>query len=200
MGAGRHGAERGRGRPLAQGGMAPRLPVLRDGVQDPGARGRIDAVHERLVADTGMPEPERLTLERELVSLLRSGCERVVAGYTLRTEPLNVDYSGGVENVAYDAQAGIGSAIFPRTVKLKDFPWNGWLTVGVPERPAAAWNPVAGFTDPRAGSSGSPSAIPPFSPSPHGAGWIPNRVTVAQVDLGTPSLPVPGGRPRVRAG
>src|SRR2546422_10569572 len=37
--------------------------------------------------------------------------------------------------------------IFVRTVKLKDFPWNGWLRVAVPGRPRAAWNPVAGFGD-----------------------------------------------------
>ncbi len=31
------------------------------------------------------------------------------------------------ENIAYDSHAGFNSAIFIRTVKLKDFPWNGWL-------------------------------------------------------------------------
>src|SRR5262249_56437466 len=90
----------------------------------------------------------RRPLGAELVPALRGGWERTIAGYTLRHEPFNAEYSGGVENVAYDAQAGIGSAIFTRTVKLKDFPWNGWLTVGVSERATAAWNPVAGFTDP----------------------------------------------------
>ena len=185
------GPDGGVGAPWVKAGWHQAYLVLRDGVQDPGARGRIDALHERLVADAGMPEPERLTLERELVSLLRSGCERAVAGYTLRTEPLNVDYSGGVENVAYDAQAGLGSAIFPRTVKLKDFPWNGWLTVGVPERASAAWNPVAGFSDPAGRLLWLALGDPAFFPSPHGAGWIPNRLTVASVDLGAPSLPVP---------
>jgi hypothetical protein len=102
-----------------------------------------------------------------------------------------VDYSGGVENAAYDAQAGLGSAIFPRTVKLKDFPWNGWLTVGVAERPSAAWNPVAGFTDPGGRLLWLALGDPAFFPSPHGAGWVPNRVTVASVDVGAPSLPVP---------
>ena len=185
------GPNGGVGVPWLKAGWHQTYLALRDGVQDAGARGRVDAVHERLVTDAGMLAPERLTLERELVSLLRSGCERSVAGYTLRAEPLNQDYSGGVENVAYDAQAGIGSAIFPRTVKLKDFPWNGWLTVGVPERASAAWNPVAGFTDPAGRLLWLALGDPAFFPSPHGAGWIPNRVAVAQVDLGTPSLPVP---------
>ena len=32
---------------------------------------------------------------------------------------------------ASDSQAGFNSAIFLRTVKLKDFPWNGWLRLGI---------------------------------------------------------------------
>ena len=71
----------------------------------------------------------------------------MVVGYAVRREWLNGDYSAGVENVAADAHAGLDSEIFVRTVKLKDFPWNGWLTLGMPDRPAAAWNPVGGFTD-----------------------------------------------------
>jgi hypothetical protein len=185
------GPNGGVGVPWLKAGWHQAYLVLRDGAQDAGARSRIDSLHARLVSDAGMPEPERLTLERELVSLLGSGCERVVAGYTLRAEPLNQDYSGGVENVAYDAQAGLGSAIFPRTVKLKDFPWNGWLTVGVPERASAAWNPVAGFTDPAGRLLWLALGDSAFFPAPHGAGWIPNRVTVASVDVGAPTLPVP---------
>ena len=68
-------------------------------------------------------------------------------GYTLRREPLNNEYSEGVENVAADAQRGLAAPIFVRTVKLKDFPWNGWLRVAVPGSPRAAWNPIAGFGD-----------------------------------------------------
>ena len=165
--------------------------VLRTGVPDPGARRRTDALHERLAAGERVTERQRLTLERELVSTLRAGCERIVAGYTLRTESLNADYSGGIENAAYDAQAGLGSAIFPRTVKLKDFPWNGWLTVGVPERPSAAWNPVAGFTDPAGRLLWLTLGDPAFFPSPHGTGWIPNRLSVASVELGAPDVAVP---------
>jgi hypothetical protein len=165
--------------------------VLRGGISDTAAQQRADALHDRLEASGAMRERERLTLERELVSTLRAGCERTIAGYTIRSEPFNADYSGGVENVAYDAQAGLGSAIFPRTVKLKDFPWNGWLTVGVPERAAAAWNPVAGFTDPAGRILWLALGDPAFFPSPHGAGWLPNRVTVASVELGAPTVAVP---------
>jgi hypothetical protein len=42
-----------------------------------------------------------------------------------------------------------------RTVKLKDFPWNGWLQLGLQPHPSAAWNPVGGFTDRSAASCGS---------------------------------------------
>jgi hypothetical protein len=90
---------------------------------------------------------ERLNLERRVVAQLTADCQRVVLGYTLRREPLNNEYSEGIENVAADAQAGLASPIFVRTVKLKDFPWNGWLRVAVAGPPRAAWNPVAGFGD-----------------------------------------------------
>jgi hypothetical protein len=185
------GPNGGVGPPWLKMGWHHAYIVLRDGVPDPSARQRADALHERLTAGERMPEAQRVTLERELVSTLRAGCERTVAGYTLRMEPLNADYSGGVENVAYDAQAGLGSAIFARTAKLKDFPWNGWLTVGVPERATAAWNPVAGFTDPTGRLLWLTLGDPAFFPSPHGTDWVANRVTVASVELGSPSLPVP---------
>jgi hypothetical protein len=185
------GPNGGAGVPWLKMGWHHAYLVLRDGISDAAARQRVDALHGRLVAGGSMPERERLTLERELVSALRARCERTVAGYTLRREPLNADYSGGVENVAFDAQAGLGSAIFPRTVKLKDFPWNGWLTVGVPARPAAAWNPIAGFTDPAGRLLWLALGDPAFFPSPHGTGWLPNRVIVASVEPGAPSVAVP---------
>ena len=165
--------------------------ALRDAIADAAVRQQADALHERLASPSVDPAVDRLNLERRLVSTLRASCERSVAGYTLRTEPLNVDYSAGVENVAHDAQAGLGSAIFPRTVKLKDFPWNGWLTVGVLARPLAAWNPVAGFTDPTGRLVWLTLGDPAFLPSPHGSGWVPNRLVVAESELGAPTLPVP---------
>ncbi len=152
--------------------------LLAGTVGDPERRRALAAQHDRLVAGGPAGAAERIDLERALVTGLRSGCERVVLGYTLRREYANTDYSGGVENVGADAQAGLASPIFVRTVKLKDFPWNGWLTVGVGAT-AAAWNPVAGFTDPGGrlvwAAVGDPAALP----TPRGAGWIPNRVTAA---------------------
>jgi hypothetical protein len=106
---------------------------------------------ERLQRGDYRTDEERINLERDLLQLLTGDCRTVVAGYGVRRWYYNDDYSGGVENIGYDSHAGLHSAIFIRTVKLKDFPWNGWLTLGVPEPPAAAWNPIAGFTD-QAGS------------------------------------------------
>jgi len=63
-----------------------------------------------------------------------------------------------------------------RTVKLKDFPWNGWLRVAMPTRPAAAWNPVAGFTDESGAFLWSVLGDAAVLPEPYGVGWLPNRV------------------------
>ena len=147
---------------------------------DPGARSAVEAAERRLITGSLGGDPvARLNLERALVSRLGEGCERVVAGYTLRREYVNSDYSGGVENVGADAQTGLLSPIFPRTAKLKDFPWNGWLTVGVPRAPAGPWNPVGGFDDPGSRLAWMALGDPAFFPAPHGGGWIPNRVTAA---------------------
>jgi hypothetical protein len=89
-----------------------------------------------------------------------------------------VEYSAGVENVGYDALEGLAAAIFPRTVKLRDFPWNGWLNVAAPAPPASAWNPLSGgFGDTFGRLVWSALADPAFLPSPHGGGWIENRVS-----------------------
>jgi hypothetical protein len=113
----------------------------------PAARAAAADTFRRRTEGVWQTTAERVGLERRLVTQLAARCERVVLGYTLRREPLNDAYSEGVENVAADAQRGLASPIFVRTVKLKDFPWNGWLQVGVSARPAAAWNPIAGFSD-----------------------------------------------------
>jgi hypothetical protein len=121
---------------------------------------------------------ERASLERSLVTALSAGCERAVVGYVTRREPYAAEYSEGVENVAFDSQQGLDSAVFLRTVKLKDFPWNGWLRLGVSTRPAAAWNPVAGFTDPAGRLVWAAVGDPALVPDPYGGGWSPNRVVV----------------------
>ena len=56
--------------------------------------------------------------------------------HKVRREYFNAEFSKGVENIAWDSQTGFNSAICLRTVKLKDFPWNGWLRLGIAGRPA----------------------------------------------------------------
>jgi len=140
-----------------------------------------DAYRRRVDGDWRTPA-ERVNLERRIVTQGAAGCERVVLGYTVRREPLNDDYAEGIENVAADSHAGIASPIFVRTVKLKDFPWNGWLRVGVPGRPRAAWNPVGGFTDPAGRLVWSAVGDDPLLFDPDSARTIPNRVRPAGVN------------------
>ena len=119
---------------------------------------------------------EQINLERDLVKLLTADCGTVVAGYRAQRWYYNDDYSLGVENIGYDSHAGLLSAIFLRTVKLKDFPWNGWLTLGVPSAPAAAWNPVGGFTDETGRLIWLALGDPGLIPEPYGTGWSVNRI------------------------
>ncbi|HET7876483.1 MAG TPA: hypothetical protein VFN71_13265, partial [Methylomirabilota bacterium] len=123
-------------------------------------------------------------LERRLVSRLTAGCERVVLGYTVRREPFNSEFSQGIENVAWDSHTGFNSAIFIRTAKLKDFPWNGWMRLGMDTKPAAAWNPIGGFTDPAGRllwwALGDPAVIP----EPRAGAWMGNRATAVGIEKG----------------
>ena len=67
--------------------------------------------------------------------------------------------------------------MFIRTVKLKDFPWNGWLALGIGGKPSAAWNPVAGMTDSFGRLMGFAVADPALMPAPYDAGWMLNRIS-----------------------
>jgi hypothetical protein len=152
---------------------------------------RIENAARRLMRGDYRSLEERINLERNLVELLQARCERVVLGYTVRREHYGADYSQGVENVGYDALGGLASAIFPRTVKLRDFPWNGWLNVAAPAPPSSAWNPVAGgFSDAFGRLVWSALSDPAFFPSPHGGGWIENRVS-ASVEKSQKPIAVP---------
>jgi hypothetical protein len=164
--------------------------LLAEGVTNPGARQAATATFERLARGEHRDLVERLNLERKLVSLLRGGCERVVAGYTVKRERFYAEYSGGVENIGHDSHTGFHSAAFLRTVKLKDFPWNGWLTLGVPARPEAAWNPFGGLSDPTGRLLWLALGDPALFPAPGSASWVPNRVT-ATLEEGRPALEVP---------
>jgi hypothetical protein len=73
-----------------------------------GATGlRTEHTYRRLVDGEYRNDVERINMQRSLVTMLVAGCERVVVGYTLRHEYFNTDYSNGVEDVAFDSQAGL---------------------------------------------------------------------------------------------
>ncbi|HUG78399.1 MAG TPA: hypothetical protein VML57_13045 [Burkholderiales bacterium] len=157
----------------------------------PVSDAAIEETLRRLVRGEHRSLEERVNLERKLVALLQRGCERVVLGYTERRERYGVDYSQGVENVGYGALEGLASPIFPRTVKLRDFPWNGWLNVAAPAPPSSAWNPiVGGFGDAFGRVVWSALSDPAFLPAPHGGGWIENRVS-ASVEESPKPIAVP---------
>jgi hypothetical protein len=145
----------------------------------PKPDARIEDAARRLMRGDHRSDEERIELERSLVGALQGGCERAVIGYTLRREHYAVEYSAGVENVGYDALEGMASPIFPRTVKLRDFPWNGWLNVAASAPPSSPWNPLRGFGDAFGRLVWSALFDPAFLPAPHGGGWIENRVSAA---------------------
>jgi hypothetical protein len=178
------------GPPWLKEGWFQAWTLLAPAIRDPGERRRAENAFARVTAGAERPE-SRIAHERALLGALGAGCERVVAGYTVRREWLNADYSAGVENVAADAQAGLDSAMFVRTVKLKDFPWNGWLTLGLPERPTAAWNPVGGFTDAAGRLIWAAVGDAALFPEPYGNGWTDNRVRVEAVQTPAEPLTVP---------
>ena len=111
------------------------------------------------------------------MGLLASGCRAMVAGYTVKREHFNAEFSAGVENISFDALQGFSSPMFLRTVKLKDFPVDGWLQLGLNGRPAAAWNPIGGFTDPFGRLMWFAIADPAAIPSPYEAAWTLNRIS-----------------------
>lgn len=143
---------------------------------DPAARDTADDAREHLIRGEARGLAERADLERDLIAALTQGCARVVAGYVPRHEYFNDAYPAGVENVAFDSLGGLNSPLFIRTVKLKDYPWNGKLRLGVHDPAAAAWNPIAGFTDTTGRLVWAAVGDPAMIPFPFNASWMPNRV------------------------
>jgi hypothetical protein len=150
--------------------------LLADAAREPGRRERMESDLQRLKAGDFTGLVERINLERDLVTLLTAGCRKIVAGYTVKREYVNVEFSAGIENIGYDSLAGLHSPIFIRTVKLKDFPWNGWLALGIDGKPAAAWNPIGGMIDPFGRLLGFTVGDPALLPSPYESGWMLNRI------------------------
>jgi hypothetical protein len=150
--------------------------LLADATSEPARKQRIESDLQRLKAGNFTGLVERINLERDLVTLLTGNCRKIVAGYTVKREYVNVEFSAGIENIGYDSIAGLHSPIFIRTVKLKDFPWNGWLALGIDGKPAAAWNPIGGMVDPFGRLMAFAVGDPALLPSPYEAGWMLNRI------------------------
>ena len=158
--------------------------LLADAADESAAAVRARTYLQRLEAGDYADAVERINLERDLVTGLASDCRKAVAGYTVKREYLNTEFSAGIENVAYDSVAGLHSPMFIRTVKLKDFPWNGWLSLGMDARPSTAWNPIAGFTDPFGRLVWTALADPAVLPAPNDSRWTINRIADVQSSAG----------------
>jgi len=144
---------------------------------DPVTKERADGIVRRLKSSDYRDPVERINLERDLVAALTQGCRKTVIGYTVKREYFNADFNDGIENVGFDSLAGLASATFIRTVKLKNFPWNGWLALGIAARPETAWNPIAGFEDGFGRLLWSAVGDAGLIPAPYDAGWMLNRVS-----------------------
>jgi len=161
----------------ARSGWFHAYRLLGGSTSDAARNQEIDSSVARLQTVDYASNVERLNLERDLVGLLVSGCRTMIAGYTVKREYFNAEFSAGIENISFDALEGFGTPMFLRTVKLKDFPWNGWLQLGLDARPVAAWNPIGGFTDAFGRLMWFAIADPAAIPSPYEATWTLNRVS-----------------------
>jgi ABC-type Na+ transport system ATPase subunit NatA len=57
----------------------------------------VNADYARLTAADFTDYPERINLERDFVTSLTAGCHAIVAGYTLKREYFNTEFSDGIE-------------------------------------------------------------------------------------------------------
>jgi hypothetical protein len=170
----------------------------------------VEDIYRRLIRGNYVDLAEQATLERRLIAALTRECRRLVVGYAVRKEYINDAFSEGIENIAHDSLTGLSAPIFPRTVKLKDYPWNGSLHLGQPTHAKAAWNPVAGFSDAAGRLIWQAVADPAVMPFPFNASWTPNRVLFAVTAMRGQSggvkaptealVPEPGSGRFVRAG
>jgi hypothetical protein len=172
------------GPPWVKAGWFHAERILADALDDSDAKGRAEAALARLQASQEHDSVERINLERELVTALAGNCRKVVAGYTVKRQVFSAEFTEGIENIGFDAIGGLNSPMFLRTVKLKDFPWNGWLTLGIDQAPEAAWNPIAGFDDPFGHLLWSAVGDPALLPQPYDSGWMLNRISDVQPNSG----------------
>jgi hypothetical protein len=174
------------GPPWLRTGWFAALLLLRDAIVSEERKGAVDFYVELLQRVEYSNTLERIDFERSLVTALTRDCSTRVAGYTLKREHYSTVFTAGIENIGFDALTGFNSPMFMRTVKLRDFPWNGWLALGVASSPQAAWNPIAGFTDDFGRLMWSAMGDPASIPSPYEAAWILNRISDVQTGAARP--------------
>jgi len=165
------------GPPWLRNGWFQAERLLADTIPDPERKQRVASDLTQLTSGDIDGLAARINLERDLVTALTSGCGTMVAGYTVKREYVSAEYSAGIENIGYDAISGLHSPMFLRTVKLKDFPWNGWLALGIDVPPTAAWNPIGGVTDRFGRLMWDAVGDSALIPSPYEAGWMLNRIS-----------------------
>jgi hypothetical protein len=172
------------GPPWVKSGWFHAERILADATDDAEATHRTEVMSQRLETGDYRDTVERVNLERELVAELSGGCRKRVAGYTVKRQYFSAEFTNGIENIGFDSIEGLNSPIFIRTVKLKDFPWNGWLMLGIDAQPDAAWNPIAGFTDGFGQLLWSAIGDPALFSAPYGSGWMLNRIADVQSNSG----------------
>jgi hypothetical protein len=171
------------GPPWVKAGWFHAERILSDAIEDRNTRAHADAVVERLEVSNYRDAIERINLQRELVTMLTTSCRKVVVGYTVKRQYFSIEFTDGIENIGFDSIAGLNSPMFIRTVKLKNFPWNGWLMLGVDKAPHTAWNPIAGFNDDFGRLLWSAVGDPGLMPTPYDSGWMLNRFSDVQPNL-----------------
>ena len=172
------------GPPWVKAGWFHAERILADAIEDGDTRARADAMVGRIEASDYRDAVERINLQRDLVTTLTSSCRKLVVGYTVKRQYFSVEFSDGIENIGFDSIEGLNSPMFIRTVKLKNFPWNGWLMLGIDKAPNAAWNPIAGFSDGFGRLLWSAVGDPALVPAPYDSGWMLNRVSDVQSNSG----------------
>jgi hypothetical protein len=172
------------GPPWVKAGWFHSERILADAIEDGDTRARADAMVGRIEASDYRDAVERINLQRDLVTTLTSSCHKLVVGYTVKRQYFSVEFSDGIENIGFDSIEGLNSPMFIRTVKLKNFPWNGWLMLGIDKAPNAAWNPIAGFSDGFGRLLWSAVGDPALVPAPYDSGWMLNRLSDVQSNSG----------------
>jgi len=172
------------GPPWVKSGWFHAERILADAIDDAEAKHRAETTAQRLEGGDYRDAVERINLERELVATLIGGCRKRVAGYTVKRQYFSAEFTNGIENIGFDSIQGLNSPMFIRTVKLKDFPWNGWLMLGIDGQPDAAWNPIAGFTDEFGRLLWSAIGDPALLSAPYDSRWVLNRIADVQANSG----------------